>query len=114
MIKELAKGTAEPLVLHILAGGPLHGYGILQAIRERSREVLEFTEGTVYPLLHALEQEGLVSSVWEALPTGRRRKLYCITPAGLRRLSDAKDQWSRFRLAVDSIFGYGEGVGSRA
>ncbi|MFZ5816555.1 MAG: PadR family transcriptional regulator [Bacillota bacterium] len=110
MIKELAKGTAEPLVLQILAGSSLHGYGILQAIKERSEGVLEFTEGTVYPLLHALEQEGLLSSVWEALPSGRRRKVYCITPAGQRRLAESREQWRRFRLAIDNIFGLREGV----
>lgn len=110
MIKELAKGTAEPLVLRILSDGPLHGYAILHQIKERSHEVLEFTEGTIYPLLHSLEQDGLVSAVWEALPSGRRRKVYCITPAGHRRLTEAKDEWSKFRLVIDSIFGFGEGV----
>lgn len=64
MIKELVKGTAEPLVLRILSDGPLHGYAILQQIKERFHE---------------------------ALPSGRRRKVYCITPAGHRRLTEAKD-----------------------
>lgn len=105
MIKELSKGTAEPLVLKVLASGPLHGYGIIQAIRERSGDVLEFTEGTIYPLLHSLEHDGLLSAVWEALPSGRRRKVYCITPEGQRRLAEAHGQWQRFRLAVDRVFG---------
>lgn len=109
-MKELAKGTAEPLVLRILTDGPLHGYGVLQAIKERSEAVIEFTEGTIYPLLHALEQDGLLSSVWEAMPSGRRRKLYCITPAGQRKLTEAKREWTRFQVAIDTILGLRAGV----
>ncbi len=108
MIKELAKGTAEPLVLKVLSEGPQHGYAILQTIRERSDDLLDFTEGTIYPLLHNLESEGLVSSEWQTLPSGRRRKVYRITPAGARRLSEAAQQWSHFRAAVDSILRYGQ------
>jgi len=110
MIKELARGTAEPLVLRVLAEGPQHGYGILQAIRERSGEVLEFTEGTIYPLLHTLEEEGLVTAAWEVLASGRRRKSYALTPAGEKRLAEARQQWERFRGAMDALFGPGKVV----
>lgn len=110
MIRELARGTAEPLVLRILVEGPQHGYGILQAIRERSGDVLDFTEGTIYPLLHTLEEEGLVTAVWEVLASGRRRKTYAVTPAGEQRLSEARQQWERFRGAMDTLFGPGKVV----
>lgn len=105
MLKEMAKGTAVPLVLRVLAEGPQHGYGILQSIKERSRAVLEFTEGTIYPLLHTLEHEGLVASEWQSLPSGRRRKVYRLTSTGERRLSEATQEWLRFRTAMDSILG---------
>lgn len=108
MSKELAKGTAVPLVLRILSDGPQHGYGVIQCIKERSGAFLDFTEGTIYPLLHALEHEGLVSSAWETLPSGRRRKVYQITSRGATRLNDATQEWRRFREAVDSILGHGE------
>lgn len=110
MIKELARGTAEPLVLRVLVEGPQHGYGLLQAIRERSGAVLDFTEGTIYPLLHTLEEEGLVTAAWETLPSGRRRKTYAITPAGQQHLANAMADWQRFRGAVDAVFGAGKAV----
>lgn len=107
---DLAKGTAVPLVLRILAEGPQHGYGIIQAIRERSGGMLEFTEGTVYPLLHALERDGLLTSAWEALPSGRRRKLYSLTETGRQRLARLVAEWRQFRSAVDVLLGDVEAV----
>lgn len=105
MANELAKGTAVPLVLRVLAEGPQHGYGIIQKIRERSGGTLEFTEGTIYPLLHALERGGLLTSVWEVLPSGRRRKLYSLTHRGAERLAELTAEWKRFRSAVDAVLG---------
>lgn len=108
MANDLAKGTALPLVLRILAEGPQHGYGIIQAIKERSGSLVEFTEGTIYPLLHALEREALLSAEWESLALGKRRKLYALTERGRARLSKATTDWQKFRTAVDSILGDGE------
>ena len=104
------KGTAVPLVLRILAQGPQHGYGIIQEIRERSGGVVEFTEGTIYPLLHTLEREHLLSSSWEVLPSGRRRKLYSLTETGVQRLTQLTADWRQFRSAVDAILSDGEVV----
>lgn len=108
MIKELAKGTAIPLVLRVLHDGPQHGYGLLRAIRERSGSLLEFTEGTIYPLLHQLELDGLLSSRWDTLENGRRRKTYLITVEGVRRLEEARTEWDRFRSVMDLVLGRGE------
>lgn len=110
MANDLAKGTAVPLVLRILTEGPNHGYGIIQEIRQRSGGLVEFTEGTIYPLLHTLEQEGLVASAWETTPSGRRRKLYSLTDAGARRLAHLAADWRQFRAAVDAILGNMEAV----
>lgn len=110
MANDLAKGTAVPLVLRILSEGPQHGYGLILAIRERSGALVEFTEGTIYPLLHTLEREGLLSAEWEVLPSGRRRKVYSLTNMGLRRLSQVTQEWRRFRTAVDAILGDGKVV----
>lgn len=110
MANDLAKGTAVPLVLRILTEGPQHGYGIIQAIKERSGGLVEFTEGTIYPLLHTLEREELLTSSWEALPSGRRRKLYSLTETGAQRLAQLTVDWRHFRSAVDAILGDGEAV----
>lgn len=110
MNQEFVKGTAVPLVLRVLTQGPQHGYGIIQAIREQSGGVIEFSEGTIYPLLHALEREGLLSSAWEVLPSGRRRKLYSLTGRGAERLTRLTADWRQFRSAVDAILGDGEAV----
>lgn len=110
MANDLAKGTAVPLVLRILSEGPQHGYGIIQAIKERSGALVEFTEGTIYPLLHTLERGGLLSAEWEAVPPGKRRKIYSVTKMGLHRLVQVTQEWQRFRTAVDAILGDGEVV----
>jgi PadR family transcriptional regulator PadR len=110
MANDLAKGTAVPLVLRILSEGPQHGYGIVQAIRERSGALVVFTEGTIYPLLHTLEREGLLSAEWEGVPSGKRRKVYSVTNLGLQRLSQVTTEWRKFRTAVDAILGDGEVV----
>lgn len=95
--KDLVAASSTPLVLAILAEGDSYGYAILQRVRELSGGALEWTDGMLYPVLHRLERAGLVESRWEKADSGRRRKYYWVTKAGLEQLADERRQW----LTVD-------------
>ena len=103
--RELLKGNTPTLVLAVLNDGPLHGYGIAREIERRSDNALRFKEGTLYPALHALEREGLVTSEWQREGTGRERKVYCITPAGIADLERRTRTWNAFSTAIERVIG---------
>ena len=96
------KGTLPPLVLQVLSQGPNHGYRIAQDIKERSKGVLDFREGTLYPALHGLETEGFVES-YEEVVGGRRRRYHRITDSGGDALRDSREEWVRVSEAVSLI-----------
>lgn len=98
------KGTLPTLILEALMHEPSHGYRIAQRIKERSRGVLDFKEGTLYPALHKLQNEGLVES-YEGIEKGRPRRYYCITKAGRRMLTKDRAQWRELSRAVTMILG---------
>ena len=98
------KGTLPALILEALAHEPSHGYRIAQRIKERSRGVLDFKEGTLYPALHKLQNEGLVES-HEAVEKGRPRRYYRITPSGRAVLSRDRSEWRKLSRAVTIILG---------
>lgn len=98
------KGTLPPLILEALAQEPSHGYRIAQRIKERSEGVLDFKEGTLYPALHKLENDGLVAS-YEEVEKGRTRRYYRITPAGLTTLAADRAEWRAMSRAVTLILG---------
>ena len=89
--KELIKGCAKTIVLQLLADKSAHGYELLTILKEKTAGQLEFTEGTLYPLLHQLEQENFVNSVWTRGQGERKRKVYEITSDG-RKLLQIKSQ----------------------
>jgi PadR family transcriptional regulator PadR len=93
----------EGLVLAVLGGGPLHGYAIAAELRERSDGILDVAEGTLYPALHKLEDEGLIRSRWEVV-NGRRRRVYAASPAAGRAVRERVDSWRRLSGAIDSVF----------
>jgi DNA-binding PadR family transcriptional regulator len=95
--KDLVAATSTPLVLAILAEGDSYGYAILKRVRELSGGELEWTDGMLYPVLHRLENSGLIKSRWEKTDSGRRRKYYRVTSTGREHLADERRQW----LAVD-------------
>ena len=76
---ELLQGTLDMLILKAVSLGPLHGYGIIQRIRQMSGEMLEVEQGSLYPALYRIEQRGWVSSQWEKNEPGRRAKFYTLT-----------------------------------
>jgi PadR family transcriptional regulator, regulatory protein PadR len=98
------KGTLPTLILEALAQEPSHGYRIAQRIKERSEGVLDFKEGTLYPALHKLENEGMVES-YESVENGRARRHYRITRAGRRTLANDRAEWRQLSRAVTTILG---------
>lgn len=91
--KDLIAASSTPIVLAILAEEDSYGYAILQRVRELSGGRLEWTDGMLYPVLHRLGRQGYVESRWEVADSGRRRKYYRITPAGLQQIEEHRRQW---------------------
>jgi transcriptional regulator len=102
MRAEALKGHLDGLILAILAGGPMHGYAVIDELKRRSGGALELPEGTVYPALHRLEGAGLLASAWSS-ETGRRRRVYELTRRGRRELGVRRDEWRDFSNAVQAV-----------
>ena len=98
------RGTLPTLILEALEQEPKHGYLIAQRIKERSRGVLDFKEGTLYPALHKLEKDGLVES-YAATEKGRQRRYYRISKAGRGVLAKDRTEWREVSRAVTLILG---------
>ena len=105
-------GVPELLILRLLRNREMYGYEIVQAIREETSEVVNLGEGVVYPLLHALEREGALTSR-RALINGRSRIYYAMAPKGASRLNELAGVWSRLTHALQQVMkgdGYAKGV----
>ena len=102
---ELLQGTLDMLVLRTLALGPLHGWGISKRIRERSSEVLQVNQGSLYPALYRLEERGWIRAEAGVTPEGRRGKLWQLTAAGRRQLTAEQEEWQLFMTAVEQVLG---------
>ena len=96
------KGSLPLLVLHILGRGANHGYGIAKQIKDQSRGVLDFKEGTLYPTLHGMEKQGLIEA-YEQEESGRMRRYYRLTGQGQRMLDAQREEWSRYTDAVNLV-----------
>lgn len=107
MNKELLKGTTELLVLRTLREEPLYGYGIIKKISLISNGVFEFKEGTLYPILHALEKNGDIVSYWSTEQESRKRKYYRITENGQRQLEEKTQEWQSFSSLIQSVLNQG-------
>ena len=103
MKAEVLKGHLDALVLAALEQEPAHGYAIIQRLSRRSDDVFKLPEGTIYPALHRLERDGLVSSRWTAA-SGRKRRVYRITRSGREGLAVRKLEWKTFSRAVEAVF----------
>jgi DNA-binding PadR family transcriptional regulator len=99
---ESLKGHLDLLILAVLGGGPLHGYGVISALRERSDAAFDLPEGTVYPVLHRLERSGLLESSWQSVG-GRRRRTYRLTEPGAGALAAERAAWNEFSAAVSRV-----------
>jgi PadR family transcriptional regulator len=100
---DLLQGTLDLLILKTVALGPLHGWGISKRIRERSRDVLQVNQGSLYPALYRLEDRGWIESEWGISPEGRRAKFYRLTALGRKQFSAERAQWRIFTAAVDDV-----------
>ena len=100
---DLLQGTLDMLILKAVSLSPLHGYGIIQRIRQMSGEMLEVEQGSLYPALYRIEQKGWVSSKWETNETGRRAKFYSLTKAGRKQLEVEEASWDMLVLAIANM-----------
>jgi transcriptional regulator len=100
---ELLQGTLDLLVLQTLTWGPQHGYGITQAIRASSGEALRVDTGSLYPALHRLERDGSVGSEWKTSENNQHVKVYRLTAAGRRRLTQERSRWNRLLEAMSGV-----------
>jgi PadR family transcriptional regulator, regulatory protein PadR len=100
---ELLQGTLDMLILRTLQWGPRHGYGIVQALRVSSSDVLLVETGSLYPALHRLERQGWVRAEWKQTEAKQRAKYYRITPAGKKQLTTDRTRWEQMVAAVAAI-----------
>ena len=100
---DLLQGTLDMLILRAVSLGPLHGYGIIQRIRQMSEEMLNVEQGSLYPALYRIEQRGWLTSEWDTNETGRRAKFYSLTRAGRRQLKVEEESWDRLALAIAKV-----------
>lgn len=104
MLGEALKGHLDLLLLAVLSEGPAHGYAVIEALRSRSEGVFDLPEGTVYPALHRLEDQGLLNSSWSE-DSGRRKRIYQLTPKGQQALATRQNEWLKFSKAVSITVG---------
>jgi transcriptional regulator len=100
---DLLQGTLDMLILRTLQRGPHHGYGISQAIRAQSAEVLQVETGSLYPALHRLEKQHWVTSEWKLTDSNQRAKYYRLTAAGRKQLAAEHARWEQMVDAIASI-----------
>jgi PadR family transcriptional regulator, regulatory protein PadR len=100
---EMLKGHLDMIVLAALSVGPAHGYAVIEEIRNRSGQAFDLPEGTIYPVLHRLEQAGLLSSRWVVAESGRQRRVYKLTRRGERALTERQAVWQRFSQAIAGL-----------
>jgi len=101
--KELLKGSTTILILSLLERKEMYGYEMIKEIEIKSSGVFSFKEGTLYPILHSLESEGLVEAFWLEGEGTRKRKYYRITEKGKGQLKEKQEEWKTFRSAVEKV-----------
>ena len=102
--KELLKGSTELIVLGVLDNENMYGYQMIKELKEKSENVFEFQEGTLYPILHKLEEKGWILSYWDVIG-GKKRKYYSITKDGKKQLKSKKEEWQIFSTSMNQIIG---------
>jgi PadR family transcriptional regulator, regulatory protein PadR len=100
---DLVQGTLDLLLLKIVALGPLHGWAIAERLKQVSGDVLQVSEGSLYPALHKLEHEGWLTAKWQVSDTGRRAKFYTLSRAGQRALDREMADWKRLAGAISRV-----------
>jgi PadR family transcriptional regulator PadR len=100
---DLVQGTLDLLILRTLLPEAMHGWAIGKRIQQISGEVLQVQQGSLYPALHRLEQQGWIRAKWAESETGRQAKFYALTAAGKKQLEEEKANWSRLSAAIDLV-----------
>jgi len=100
---ELLQGTLDLLILRTLSREPMHGWAVSHRIQAISKDALRVNQGSLYPALHRLEEEGLIESEWGVSELGRRAKFYEMTAAGRRQLAHENATWRKFSEAVQLV-----------
>lgn len=101
--KELLKGSTTILILSLLNKKDMYGYEMIKEIEIRSKNVFSFKEGTLYPILHTLENENYIESYWDSSQAARKRKYYKITTTGKKVLSEKEKEWKLFSSTVNNL-----------
>lgn len=105
MARDFMKGDIPALVLAVLEEQPCHGYAIARYIERRSRQAFLMKEGTLYPTLRTLEQDGLLTADWEVQSSGPARKVYHITEEGRKELAKRRKEWDEYVQTMQAILG---------
>ena len=100
---DLVQGTLDLLILRTIAPEPMHGWAIARRIQQISHEVLQVQQGSLYPALHRLEQQGWIRAKWAESETGRQAKFYALTAAGRKHLEQETANWNRLSAAIDLV-----------
>lgn len=107
---ELVKGNATVLILSCLAKEPMHGYRIVKELDLMSESYFQMREGTLYPHLHRLEEDGLVAGYWEKQPGTRERRMYRITDKGTAELARLRAEWRTFQVNLNRVIDQAAGA----
>jgi transcriptional regulator len=100
---DLVQGTLDLLILKVVALEPKHGWAIAHRIKQVSNEALQVQQGSLYPALHRLEQQGWIKAEWKASENGRRAKYYTLTRDGRKKLEQELAQWERLSAGIDLV-----------
>jgi PadR family transcriptional regulator PadR len=100
---DLVQGTLDLLLLKILTLEPLHAWAISLRIKQVSQDVLAVSDGSLYPALHKLEQQGWIKAKWKVTENGRRAKFYSLTPPGRKKLESEVSNWDRLSTAITNV-----------
>lgn len=103
--KGLMSGSTALLVLHLISTQDMYGYEIVRELELRSKNVFSLKEGTLYPVLHGLEKDGLATSYMQTADTGKKRKYYQITKRGLNALDEKRAEWKAFSGGINNVIG---------
>ena len=102
--KELVAASAEPLILALLSKGENYGYAIIQEVKSRSDNDLQWTDGMLYPVLHRMERKRWIKSHWTESETGRKRKYYSITEGGRKARKKHREQWLKVHSVLTGLW----------
>jgi PadR family transcriptional regulator, regulatory protein PadR len=100
---DLVQGTLDLLILRTIAVEPMHGWAIAKRIQQISQEVLQVQQGSLYPALHRLEQQGWIRAKWAESETGRQARFYSLTAAGRKQMEQETANWSRLSAAINLV-----------